>query len=203
MRTTTTKAPAIQKAGEVKIRVAKPPDEEVDVDVLRMPPVPMEPTPPRMLPKSPLPLPMNEVNKLIYYMASYFLMPFGLRLLTEQKQKNHRTTGPNCRRVHEIIQRHRRRSTTGNIVVPACCPGAWIIGRCEIRWRGRRCRSHRRCASSGTSSSGTAQKARSKAEKSTHATSKAAIASAAPGERICRPARGLRNHTQYGGNKPR
>ena len=79
MRTTTTKAPAIQKAGLVKMRVAKPPDEEDDVDVLRMPPVPMEPTPPRMLPKSPLPLPMNEVNKLIYYSITL------LRLLKEPR----------------------------------------------------------------------------------------------------------------------
>ena len=55
------------------MRVAKPPDDEDDVDVLRTPPVPMEPTLPKRLPRTPEPLPMNEVNKLIYYSITFYL----------------------------------------------------------------------------------------------------------------------------------
>ena len=71
-RTTTTRAADIQNAGDVKIRVAKPPDC-ADVDPPRMPPPP-EPPPPRKPPKSPPPLPTNEVNKLIITTVSHFYL---------------------------------------------------------------------------------------------------------------------------------
>ena len=68
-RTSTTITPAIQKAGEVRTRVAKPPDG-VDEDPRSVDP-PLPP-PPKKSPRTPDPEPTNEVSRLIIYtIASY------------------------------------------------------------------------------------------------------------------------------------
>ena len=71
-RTTTTSAPAIQKAGDVRMRDARPPDCPDAFPPRRL--LPMLPPPPNTLPSRPEPLPMIDVKRLIlYYYVTFYL----------------------------------------------------------------------------------------------------------------------------------
>ena len=65
----TTRAPAIQKAGDVRTREAKPPDGCDDVPITLFPAIP----PPKKLPRRPEPFPTNDVSRLITYAFHFYL----------------------------------------------------------------------------------------------------------------------------------